>query len=155
MHAAVKGMQQSFKGTVDPRITVNLTPNEVAHARQCEIKPPCQSIELFILTDVEITRDGTESIGSGGEAYIRDFSNLDDEHLKPITYRYTSVPVTSLGGFDEWMHSPHPPVPPMTPEEEKEREEAEVFNPIRASMEWRPRYMEYEEGESKLGSSAI
>lgn len=133
MHAEVKGMQQSFKGTVDPRIAVNLSANEVAHARQCEANPPCQSMELFILTDVEITRDGTESIGSGGEAYIRNFSNLDDEHLKPITYRFTTMstgPLTSLGGFDEWMHSPHPPVPPMTAEEEKEREEAEAFNPV-------------------------
>lgn len=90
MHAEVKGLQQPFKGTVDPRIAVNLSANEVAHARQCTAKPPCQSMELFILTDVIITRDGTESTGSGGEAHIRDFSNLDDEHLKPITYRYTT-----------------------------------------------------------------
>jgi hypothetical protein len=88
-HVEVKGTRQKFEGIAKPEITVFLTANEVEHARHCQAHVSCQSTELFILTDVEITRDGaSEPIGTGGEAHVRDLSNLNEEHLKPIAFKY-------------------------------------------------------------------
>jgi hypothetical protein len=92
MHVEVKGTRQKFKGVAKPEITVFLTANEVEHALHCQAQVPCQSSELYILTDVEITRDEAgESIGTGGESHVRDFSNLNGEHLRPIAFRYMTT----------------------------------------------------------------
>jgi Domain of unknown function (DUF3883) len=88
-HVEVKGTRQKFEGIAKPEIAVFLTANEVEHARHCQAHVPCQSTELFIFTDVEITRDEAgEPIGAGGEPHLSDLSNLNEKHLKPIAFRY-------------------------------------------------------------------
>lgn len=90
-HVEVKGTRQKLKGIAKPEITVFLTANEVEHARHCQAPVPCQSAELFILTDVQIIRDDAgEPIGAGGEPHVRDLSNLNERHLKAIAFRYTA-----------------------------------------------------------------
>jgi Domain of unknown function (DUF3883) len=89
-HVEVKGTQQKFNGIAKPEIAIFLTANEVDHARKCKVDVPCHSVELFILTDVEMGKNQAgEPLGTGGNAHVRDFSKLNDERrLKPIAFRY-------------------------------------------------------------------
>jgi hypothetical protein len=89
LHAEVKGTTRQFKGVANPAITVFLTANEVEHAYQCAVEPPCHVTELFIQTDIVLTRDGDTSIGSGGISHGRSFS-FGKDNLKPTVFRYTS-----------------------------------------------------------------
>jgi Domain of unknown function (DUF3883) len=90
MHVEVKGTRQKFVGVAEPEITVFLTANEVAHARDCGAAVPCHSTELFILTDVEIETNQTgEKFGVGGIPHPRDFSKLSDPYrLQAFAFRY-------------------------------------------------------------------
>jgi hypothetical protein len=74
------------KGTTTTGTEIILTPNEVNHARTYP------HVTLFILADIEVTRDAVGNISaSGGRPVLLDPWCIDPESLTPLGYQYRLV----------------------------------------------------------------
>jgi hypothetical protein len=77
------------KGTTGDPSEIFLTRNEVDHARECTAEEKCQTVALYILSGIDLEKDGTGAWkADGGEPTIYDPWKVDDGILTPICYRY-------------------------------------------------------------------
>jgi hypothetical protein len=78
------------KGTTGKGSEIFLTAGEVNHARKCSADEPCQSISLFILSDIEIHYNdaGKPEARQTSKTAQHIYENIDQDRLKAITYRY-------------------------------------------------------------------
>jgi hypothetical protein len=84
------------KGTTTEGNDVFLTPNEVKHARQCHADKQCQSVALFVVSQVKVQPGAAGELqASGGLPRRLDPWILIDDQLEPTGYRHTLSMITA------------------------------------------------------------